>query len=296
MACYKPIQAWQDKRGVFFGSATGRYGIPIQLPCGRCIGCRLARSREWAVRCMHESAMHSHNCFLTLTYNDDHLPKNKNLNKLHFQKFIRSLRKRTGREIRYYMCGEYGEETSRPHYHAILFGYHFPDATLWSIRRGNRVYRSALLERIWTYGHSEIGSVTFQSAAYVARYIIKKQNNQQKVRKLDLETGEITDTRIHEYTQMSLKPGIGKSYYEKYTSDFQHDECIIPDGKGGSKTMPVPTYYRKIQKIQNPEQFEKHRLIRIEKAENNPNNEEQRLKTREYIQQSKLDRLKRTHE
>ena len=128
-----------------------------EFPCGRCLGCRLEKSKEWALRCVHEAQMNeNNNCFITLTYNDKNLPHGNTLIKLHYQKFIRALRKKTKKRIRYYMCGEYGTSGKRkinPHYHAILFGHQFSDAYFWNMRQGNRVYRSETLESIWTYGH-----------------------------------------------------------------------------------------------------------------------------------------------
>ena len=230
------------------------------------------------------------NCFITLTYSDQNLPKHNSLKKSHFQKFIRSLRKTTAKKIRFYMCGEYGDRTNRPHYHAILFGYKFPDTYLWGIRNDNRVYRSPLLEQKWTHGHSEIGSVTFKSAAYVARYIMKKQNGENAkthyaVLNLD---GEIIGQRLPEYTNMSLKPGIGKSWYDKHKMDlFPHDYAVTPDGR----KMPTPTYYRELLKKEQPDLYETLRNTRIEKARNNPNNTTDRLAVREQCQQAKLSRL-----
>lgn len=265
----------------------------MELPCGRCIGCRIQRSKEWAIRCMHEAQMYGdNNCFLTLTYDSDHLPQDNSLDKTHFQKFIRSLRKSTGQSIRYYMCGEYGGKNNRPHYHAILFNYKFPDQTLWNIRKGNPVFRSEKLEKHWAHGFSEIGTVTFQSAAYVARYIMKKQNGDRAKEHYEYtneETGEIT-SRLPEYTNMSLKPGIGRSYFDKYFSDiFPADRVVLT----GGREFPAPAYYRELLKTEHPILWDVLKRQRIEKAKSNPNNTKQRLKVREQCQQAKLTRLPR---
>ncbi len=238
--------------------------------------------------------MHDYNSFITLTYNNDHLPEGGSLQKIDFQKFIRALRQKTLVKMRYYMCGEYGGETQRPHYHAILFGYQFPDLTLWNRRRGNQVYRSKILESIWTNGNSEIGEVTFQSAAYVARYVMKKQNGEPAKSHyaiVDRSTGEITGNRIPEYTNMSLKPGIGRSWYDKYKNDvFPEDRCVTKDGR----TYQTPRYYRELLEKEDPELYEELKKIRIEKARDNPDNTKKRLAVREAVQKAKLDRLKRT--
>ena len=192
--------------------------------------------------------MHEDNTYLTLTYHPDHLPPGQTLDHNHFQKFIRALRKSTGKKIRFYMCGEYGEKKGRPHYHALLFGYKFPDTYLWRSSRGNQIYRSPTLEKVWTLGNSEIGEVTFKSAAYVARYIMKKQYGDQAKEQLthvDLDTGEILEPRKPEYTRMSLKPGIGFTWYQKYYKDvFPNDTIVLT----GGKEMPTPKYYRDLLK------------------------------------------------
>ena len=300
MPCYKPLKVRQYVSGKTlkfvqdFHSKTPN----AELPCGRCIGCRLEKAKSWAIRCVHESQMHENNVFLTLTYSDENLPAHASLKKSDFQKFIRALRKKTKQKIRYYMCGEYGEPTeknnfvARPHYHALLFGYEFLDARFVNIRNGNRVYLSETLDKIWGHGTCEIGTVTFQSAGYVARYILKKQNGEPaKIHYAVIdEHGEIIAHRIPEYTNMSLRPGIGKKWYEKYKSDiFPADICITPDGR----TMPVPTYYRNLLEKEDAKLYEELRKLRVEKAQDNPDNTPERLSVREFVQNDKLTRLKR---
>lgn len=298
MPCYKPLQAYHAPGGITFDvkKSFGK-AHPIELPCGRCIGCRLEKSKSWALRCMHEASMFEDNVFITLTLNDENLPFGNSLDKTHFPTFIRSLRKKTKAKIRYYMCGEYGDKTERPHYHAILFGYKFPDATLWNIRKGNRVYRSELLESTWTLGNSEIGSVTMQSAGYVARYLLKKQNGEYGARHYaipDPESGVLTtDLRVPEFTTMSLKPGIGKKWFLKHQGDvFPHDYCVAPDGR----KIQTPKYYRELLAKINPDLYESLKSTRIEKARNNPDNTPDRLATREKCQTIRASRLIRTHE
>lgn len=281
MPCYKPLLAYHAPGGITFNRKNS-FGTPIELPCGRCIGCRLDHTKAWAIRCWHESQMHEDNCFITLTYDDYHVPQNDSLKKSDFQKFIRALRKQTGKKIRYYMCGEYGDTTSRPHYHAILFGFDFPDKTLWNIRNETKVFRSSLLEKIWDLGHSEIGNCTYQSAAYVARYIMKKISGE--------AAAEHYGKRIPEYTGMSLRPGIGYNWYKKYKNDvFPCDFLVTPDGR----QMPVPKYYRRLLATEDPELHETLRAARVAKAEASPDNSWQRLAAREQCQLSKAERLKR---
>ena len=183
MPCYTPLTAFHTTGGAITFDRSKSFGISLELPCGRCIGCRLEKAKEWALRCSHEASLNDlaregdglRNSFITLTYRDADLPEHGNLCKRDFQIFIKRLRQNTGEKIRYYMCGEYGNDNNRPHYHALLFNFVFNDKQLVNIRDGNRVYISQTLDSTWKLGTCEIGSVTFKSAGYVARYILKKQ-------------------------------------------------------------------------------------------------------------------------
>lgn len=217
----------------------------LQLPCGRCIGCRLEYSRQWAVRCLHEAQMHKDNSYLTLTFDDEHLPRDMSLHYDVFQKFLKRLRKRYGdKKIRFYMCGEYGEEFQRPHFHCILFGHDFADKVIHSrTSSGFRLYVSAELSKLWPFGFSTIGDVTFESAAYVARYVMKKVTGdaaEEHYRYLDPETGELFD-RTPEFCHMSLKPGIGADWADKYQSDIFPHGFVVARGQ----KMQPPKYYEK---------------------------------------------------
>ena len=193
-------------------------GRSLELPCGQCIGCRLERSRQWAMRCVHEASMHDDNCFITLTYNPENLPPDCGLIKSDFQKFMKRYRRAfPGKEIRFYHCGEYGDANNRPHYHAVIFGHNFDDwMYLFDSPSGEPIYTSPTLERIWGHGFVTVGSVTFESAAYVARYVMKKINGPLKEKideKTDLKhyervnafTGEIIEV-MPEYSTMSRRP------------------------------------------------------------------------------------------
>lgn len=233
----------------------------LTLPCGQCVGCRLERSRQWAVRCMHEAQMHEENCFITLTYSEENLPQDFSLDYRHFQAFMKRLRSwfsyQSGassgsaslpaerpKGIRFYMCGEYGEQFSRPHYHACIFGMDFPDKLEFrKLDSGSTIYTSKILESLWPYGYSSIGDVTFESAAYVARYIMKKaigKNAETHYRRVIGETGEVVDV-VPEFTRMSLKPGIGASWIAKYTSDVYTTDAVVMRGR----KMKPPRYYDK---------------------------------------------------
>lgn len=162
---------------IFYPPSPNKLNHPeLRLPCGQCVGCRLERSRQWALRCVHEASLHDSNLFVTLTYDDEHLPEFNSLYYPDFQKFMKRLRKKFSREnIRFYMCGEYGETTLRPHYHVILFNFDLPDRRLYRrSHSGDHLFTSEILTKIWGKGFCPFGNVTFQSAAYTARYIMKK--------------------------------------------------------------------------------------------------------------------------
>lgn len=246
MACFHPMQAYQCADGsVVFAERRGMDIVRLlTLPCGQCWGCRLERSRQWAVRCMHEASLYDRNCFVTLTYADEYLPDDLSLRYPDFQKFLKRLRRRFfSSAIRFYMCGEYGESFGRPHYHACLFNFDFADKLLWSTKGGVSLYTSKALSELWPFGHSLIGAVTFESAAYVARYCMKKVTGKAAAahyRLIDKTTGECID-RTPEFNKMSLKPGIGAPWLEKYSSDvYPRGDCVV----NGRKTRP-PRYYDK---------------------------------------------------
>src|SRR6266571_4497618 len=143
------------------------------LPCGQCRGCRASYSREWAMRCMHEASMHADNCFLTLTYSDEYLPRNNSLDKSAFPLFMKRLRKAIApQRVRYFHVGEYGERSGRPHYNALLFGYDPPDKVLFSVRAGFPVFTSDGLRAAWPYGLHEVDCVK------VARFQARKRDEE----------------------------------------------------------------------------------------------------------------------
>ena len=245
--CTKPLKAWRDPvRGVSF-SKSHHSGEELELPCGQCWECRFKRSRDWAIRCMHEAQLHDSNCFITLTYSDQYLPSDRSLHYEHFQKFMKRLRKFSKVPIRFYMCGEYGEKLQRPHYHACIFGYDFPDKKfLTKTPSGDFLYTSEILSKLWPFGITSIGSLTFQSAAYVARYIMKKITGDQSFNHYNEvdQDGVIVNSRVPDFTRMSLKPGIGAGWLEKYHSDvYPHDHVVV---KG--RPTSVPRYYDKLVK------------------------------------------------
>ena len=264
MPCYHPLRAYQSSAGapVSF-SAKGRPGDRrLELPCGQCVGCRLEHARQWSVRCMHEAKLHEWNSFITFTYDASHLPADLSLCHRHFQLFMKRLRK--DHAVRYYMCGEYGELNSRPHYHAIVFGFYPTDRQYWSkSKAGYDVYTSAYVDRLWSCGACYVGDVTQESAGYCARYVLKKVSSDGAVREIfDPSTGEIV-TRAHEYSRMSLKPGVGADFVKRFAGDvFPHDRVVVR----GSE-MRVPRYYDVLLDRISPLYLAENKAKRLAKAD-----------------------------
>lgn len=209
-----------------------KYGDDLLLlPCGHCLGCQIDRSKEWAVRIMLEAALYTSNCFLTLTYDEKHVGDNV-LDIEDLQLFMKRLRKFLGEEkVRYFACGEFGNESGRKHYHAIIFGYDFPDKVLLKrSRSGRMIYRSESLEKLWNKGISSIGEVTPQSASYVARYCMKKK---------------LTGKDSGEFVLMSRRPGIGRRKFNIHWFDNRKIYSALGESS-------IPRFYQKMLECLDP--------------------------------------------
>lgn len=244
MTCYHPIRAWRSQTGrqangkwpLVFNKTDGYSDLEVEIPCGRCIGCRLERSRQWAMRCVLESQLYERNCFLTLTYRDSDLPSDGSVSVRALQLFLKRLRKKYYDErIRFFACGEYGSKKFRPHYHLLLFNHSFDDATVWSRRSGQLLYRSAALEELWPYGFSTIGDVTFESAAYCARYILKKVTG--------ADSREHYGARHPEFVTMSRRPGLASQWFDRYREDVYPGDRVVL--RGGLSLFP-PKFFDKL--------------------------------------------------
>ncbi len=296
MVCFHPIKGYRSQGGrVTFSRRDAFIDRPVTVSCGQCRGCRRERAKQWAIRITHEAQLHEKNSFITLTYRDDELPPGNSLDKQHFPNFIKrfrkNLRKRshdlnqeTPETLRYFHCGEYGDDSGRPHYHACLFGQDFSeDRKLFkNDKRGYPLWTSKALDDLWQKGHSIIGALTFESAAYVARYIMKKQ------------TGPGAEEHYHgtqpEYVTMSRRPGIGASWYEKFGDEIRRDDFCVVQRK---KARPPRFYDLEFQK-QFPEKYEATKIKRIRQAEKHQaNNTPERLQVREEVQIAKERRLTR---
>lgn len=280
MTCYSPLHAFKNgftKNGKtsykitsnkvksihydtstnhwYFSSNPNKYhnNDYIDVPCGKCIGCRIDYSRSWALRCMLESQYHKSTMFLTLTYDDENVPHSSyvdsetgeikdilTLKPKDFTDFMKRLRERYKRyydkELRYYACGEYGSTTLRPHYHAIIFGLDLDDLKLLKkSHTGYDIFESEFLNSCWKLGYINCSHSSFETCAYTARYVMKKRKGK------DADEYEYFNIEP-EFVRMSLKPGIGQSYYDEHKHDiYLNDEIILKDGK---KFKP-PTFFDK---------------------------------------------------
>ncbi len=286
MPCYHPLHGFYSRalRKMFFGTIPhdiiAQYHDSFEemaVPCGKCIGCRLEYSRKWAIRCVHEALLYVDNCFITLTYDEANLPANNSLCKRDFQLFMKRLRKSFPfDDIRFFAAGEYGDNTARPHYHAILFNFTPPDykpgrnllqldplsndvdwSTLWnssstldvlssssSTPLPSSAAYSARLASIWKKGLVFCGNVTFESCAYVARYCLKKINGK--------DAEEHYKGREKEFVLMSRRPGIGAAWLDKFGPETLANDAVICRGH----FCKPPRYYDNLL-----EEFDKEKML-----------------------------------
>lgn len=305
MPCYYPMRGWRSKtrtvngkRAIVFDRNNGFVDQEVQVSCGKCIGCKLEYSRQWAMRCMHEARYHEWNSFVTLTYDDAHLPINGTLVKKHPQDFFKRLRYHLGEQrIKYFLAGEYGEQLGRPHYHACIFGYFPKDVKRYSEKNGYFLYTSESLDRIWGKGTTKVGSVTYESAGYVARYCLKKITGEKKEKINELtglkyyeiitDDGEIVELEP-EYATMSLNPAIGKEWIEEYKDETGRDDSVVV---AGNARLP-PRYYesRICESV-----MQENKAKRAKRAKENGNESTlARLRVRETVKKAQIKTLRRS--
>ncbi len=264
---------------------------------------------------MHEAKTHYQNSFITLTFNDENMPGTRSVHKRPIQLFFKSLREKIApKKIKYLCCGEYSpqkkrpigpfnpweflSEGQRPHYHAIVFNHDFSDKKLWSVRNDVNIYTSDILTAIWGQGFCTTGEVTYQSAAYVARYSLKKLNGKES-QKPDATTGLLPYERTCEYTghitevekeRFQMSNGIGLEFFNKYSSDiYPADHVII----NGHQTRP-PRYYDDLYDAQDPAGMENIKDIRVKNMEKyEADNTPDRLEAKEAVKLAQIRNLKR---
>lgn len=281
MGCYHPIKAYQRwKKDPITKKREVKFSVPLQekilyeeilLPCGQCIGCRLDYSRQWAIRIQKETTLWPQNWFVTLTYDDEHVPWKSTVNKEtgevitgqtlipeHMKKFIKDLRRHwkyhyNHDNIRFFGCGEYGEKSERPHLHICVFNLPLTKEQLelkFHNIQGDPIFICEEIEKIWGKGIVSLGAVTWESAAYVARYMVKKQKGE------NAEAYYNSKAQEPEFTRMSRKPGIARDWYEEHKEEiYKNDELFIPK-KGGAIKLKPAKYFDRLYDIEEPVKME----------------------------------------
>lgn len=270
MGCYHPIPAYQRTPGK--KPQLGKIGRELKnlaLPCGTCIGCRSAHALQWATRCEHEAKLNKWNAFITLTYDDEHLPPEGHLNVAHLQKFLKRIRKSISthphhytrdptRNLRYFACGEYGEHNGRPHYHILAFNLGFADRyKCGGSNEKGLLFASPLLTTVWGQGDARYGQATAAAANYIAQYSLKKQGS-----------GEYDQDgvwRPKPFLVMSRKPRIGAKWLETYYNDLRKG-YIVRDGK----PQAIPRAYLKHLEKLNPQLYEEIKQTKYQARADNP--------------------------
>lgn len=240
---------------------------------------------------MHEAKMHDENSFITLTYDDEHVPANYSVDVRELQLFNKRLRKSLPQKIRFFACGEYGDQTLRPHYHSLIFGHSFPDKKLHAVRNGKRYYKSDALNELWPNGQlNEIADLTYESAAYVARYNLKKVSGDRAddhYSRISPVDGNVYRVKP-EFVVMSRRPGIGATWFDQFGSDAFPSDFLIYEGR---KHQP-PKYY--LLKLKEEEQTKIKRARKRNGLKHRHNSTRERLAVREFIKEDKISKLKRT--
>lgn len=267
MRCINLRKATHEKGGLNFSKHKQTPGlVPIEIECRKCLPCRLKQARDKAIRCVHESSMFEDNWFLTVTYKD---PAPKKLIYRHWQLFMKRLRKEHNNQaISFMVTGEYGEKTKRPHWHAILFNLRLPDIIPYRKNdRGDLLWRCPSIDKIWGYNDpilrpNELGSVSMDSASYVARYAAKK-----------LVHGYDDAHDLHPIHKTSSRRAIGKLWIEQhFAQTFYNGYVTLP---GGAKAA-IPRYYKDWCKEHHPEVFRDYQLNVLPKIAEKINRKERR--------------------
>lgn len=257
----------------YYDDELGRELPIIQVPCGQCLECRLQQTRVWADRCVLEAKQWEHNYFVTLTYDDYHIPPNGSLVKRDYQLFLKKLRK-IFPGFRYLLSGEYGTQTLRPHYHLILFNLPLDDLSenfkepQWDVNSGfnkdgeyihelklirlknhvkpesgeHPLFYSKTIHKCWDYrGMISVGRFSYDTAAYISQYCTKKVNPKNKDRYVQFGM-------LPEFLACSTHPGIGAGYAEEKDDLLYSFDKLVIANKDGAHLSSIPRYFDKLFK------------------------------------------------
>ena len=295
MSCFHPLRAFRTPQGVVFNE-LGRYDIVgrLELPCGQCVGCRMRRASDWALRVTHEASLWEANCFVTLTYGRDCVPAGGSLEHRDFQLFMKRLRKRFApATIRFYMCGEYGPLNLRPHYHACLFNvdFRFDRVVCGKSGAGAVFFDSPTLSELWSHGRVSVQDLNASTASYCARYIMEKLNGDLgEAAYSSVDSDGVVSRRVAPYCAMSLRPGIGALWLSKYHRDVYPHDFVVADGV---KRRP-PKYYDKLFRAGAALMMESVEFERGKRAKLCfPDSTDERLAVREVVVNARVANQKR---
>lgn len=283
MTCYSPVEAFQSPRGgpLIFYNKPGYKQLTV--PCNYCIGCKIDRKLQWTTRSVHEAQMHEENSFVTLTYDDEHLPPGFTLVKKDMSDFIKRLRRRIdyyspGHRIKFRGCGEYGDNTYRPHFHILIHGFTPPDLEPYQNVEDYWTYTSDLLDEIWGNGFTVTADVNKSTAAYVNGYLDKKfmyQDYEETHKIVDPRDGK---TYIREPEYVTTSTGYGKTWFQEFKTDCYPTDSVVIDGR----QVKPPAYYDRLFKIDDEESLEKIKAKRKQKRD-------ERIKLKGEVPQYRLD-------
>lgn len=272
MPCFHPIEAFPNPSGgrILFSRPPGHSGRVQHIACGQCIGCRRDDQISWSVRIFHEALLCSSSWFLTFTYDDEHLPSSGSVSRVEVQRLFWRLRKAAkaaglleGDGVRRFGNAEYGTQSQRAHYHAIVFGLILEDLKPWKRNdRGEQMWTSAFLNSVWGKGRVVVGAVTPDSAAYVAGYTVRdREAKRDPYGFIDPDTGELVE-RVAPFRYMSRRPGIGAGYVDRFAEQFEAGDFAVLNGR----KVPNPDYYRRRLEQLAPDLAERLRVERIDRA------------------------------
>lgn len=298
MPCTRPVHGYRGLDGKLKQGGPTSHLDTLTVACGKCMGCRIDRTQDWTKRLLAELRMHDEACFVTLTYDEAHLPIDLSLDVRDWQLFADRFRKRFGR-FRYYQCGEYGEETDRPHHHAIIFGHDFySDRQLYRVTPYGKLFTCEKLSRTWGKGHVVLGDVTPETCRYVAGYVQKKLYGDRAYDEYatawapDHRTGELLPQmwKRPPFATMSLKPGIGQSYIDKYGDEVYAFDQFVETGK----PLRPPKFFDKWLAEKDPERLEHFQHERAERGKRyHEHNTPERLAARDRVGQYRAQQIKR---
>jgi len=301
VSCFYPVTAYRSRAGrsekggwpIVFNVADGYCDLPVQIPCGKCIGCRLDKTAQWAMRIMCEADMHEKNCYLTLTYEEDSLNEKSSLQKKDVQGFWKRLRNDLSvlygnspdyKSVRYFSAGEYGDLRKRPHYHAALFGEDFSsDRIPWQQGVKDILYRSPTLEKAWGKGICTIQELNHESALYIAKYVVKR---------LSGERESEYEGKQPEFALMSRRPGLAADWLKKYMNDVKGVDGVVI--KNGKIVRPGRFFDSKIEAV-DPKHMLKVKAERRKKIDPEQDTY-RRLEAREKLKKHQIKWKRRNYE